>query len=61
MDLYQGCWERGAEVGATIFKNFWERERFGRIFYIIHKNIYIDAYIYKSMQNGESIEKNMKT
>jgi hypothetical protein len=43
--LEQGFWEREAQI----FKNLRERERFGSVFYIIHKNIYIyiyDAYIY---------------
>jgi hypothetical protein len=38
--------EREREREAHIFKNLRERERFGSVFYIIHKNIYILMHIY---------------
>jgi hypothetical protein len=56
-----GSAERERE--AQIFKNLRERERFGSVFYIIHKKyiFYMHIYIYIYMQNVESIAKNMKT
>jgi hypothetical protein len=46
-----GSGEREREQEAHIFKNLRERERFGSVFYIIHKNIYILLHIYIYIYN----------
>jgi hypothetical protein len=58
-----GSAEREPEREAHIFKNLRERERFGSVFYIIHKYIYIYIlmHIYIYIYNIQMLNQLQKT